>query len=219
MDYAQRQRDPTKHLLGIVFVGLLHVFLVYALVTGLARKVVDVIKKPIETKLVEEVKPPPPPPEAPPPPPPKLTTPPPPFIPPPEVQISVPVPVTQTITAVTTTPPPAPVAIAPAAPPAPAHVPVRVAPSVRVGKDCPEPDYPAASKRLEEIGEVRAKFLVDVDGHVIKAEVEKSSGHRRLDDSVIAALMSCKAIKGVGTVDGKPEQSWGRVIYTFRLVD
>lgn len=217
MDYAQRQRDPTKHLLGIVSVGLLHVFLVYALVTGLARKVVDVIKKPIETKLVEEVKPPPPP-EAPPPPPPKLTTPPPPFIPPPEVQIAVAPPPQATISVQTNTPPPAAVAIAPAPPPAPAHAPVRIAPSIRIGTDCPEPPYPAASRRLEETGKVRVRYLVDVDGRILKAEVEGSSGHRRLDDSVVQALLSCK-VKGVGTVDGKPEQSWGRVVYEFKITD
>ena len=48
MDYARRQRDPTRHLLGIAFVVLLHALVIYALVTGLARKVVEVIKKPID---------------------------------------------------------------------------------------------------------------------------------------------------------------------------
>jgi hypothetical protein len=33
MDYAQRQRDPAKHLVGLSIVGLLHVFIIYALVT------------------------------------------------------------------------------------------------------------------------------------------------------------------------------------------
>ena len=48
MDYARRQRDPTRHMLGIAFVVLLHALVIYALVTGLARKVVEVIKKPID---------------------------------------------------------------------------------------------------------------------------------------------------------------------------
>src|SRR5688500_20389532 len=69
-------------------VGLLHLAIGYALVTGLARKVVEVIKAPLETKIIEEVKKPPP--DQPPPPPPKMAAPPPPFIPPPEINIQVP---------------------------------------------------------------------------------------------------------------------------------
>ena len=66
MDYAQQQRNPLKHLISFSLVVLLHVIVIYALVNGLARKIVDVIKKPIETKIVKEQKAPPPP-EAPPP--------------------------------------------------------------------------------------------------------------------------------------------------------
>jgi protein TonB len=117
MNFAQRQRDPRKHLVGITAVILFHGFIVYALLTGLAKKVVDVVRAPIETKVIEEVKKPPPPPEVVVPPPPKLEAPPPPFIPPPEVQIAAPPPQQPTITAVTPTPPPAPVEIAPAPPP------------------------------------------------------------------------------------------------------
>ena len=64
MDFTQDERNSTKNLTGIIVVVLLHVFIVYALVTGLARKVVEVIKQPIETKIIEEIKPPPPPPES-----------------------------------------------------------------------------------------------------------------------------------------------------------
>ncbi len=117
MNFAQRQRDPRRHLIGFTAVVLFHVALVYALVTGLAKKVVDVVRAPIETKVIEEIKKPPPPPEIVVPPPPRLEAPPPPFIPPPEVQIATPPPPQPTITAVTPTPPPAPVVIAPAPPP------------------------------------------------------------------------------------------------------
>lgn len=89
MDFAQQQRNPAKHLAGLTFVALLHIFIIWALVNGLATKVIDVLKKPIETKIIEEVKPPPPP-EPKLPPPPKLLAPPPPYIPPPEVQIQQP---------------------------------------------------------------------------------------------------------------------------------
>jgi periplasmic protein TonB len=86
-------------------------------VRGVAKKVVDVVRAPIETKVIEEVKKPPPPPEVVVPPPPKLEAPPPPFIPPPEIQIATPPPPAPTITATTPTPPPAPVVITPAPPP------------------------------------------------------------------------------------------------------
>ncbi len=122
MDFSKRQADPRKHLAGITFVILFHALIVYALVTGLAKKVVEVVIAPIETKVLEEVRKPPPPPEVVVPPPPKLEAPPPPFIPPPEVQITAPPPPVPTITAVTPTPPPAPVVIAPAPPPPPVVV-------------------------------------------------------------------------------------------------
>ena len=91
MDFSKRQADPRRHLVGITFVILFHAFIVYALVTGLAKKVVDVVRAPIETKVIEEIKKPPPPPEVVVPPPPRLEAPPPPFIPPPEVQIQQPI--------------------------------------------------------------------------------------------------------------------------------
>jgi periplasmic protein TonB len=129
MNYSQRQADPKRHLVGISAVILFHVLVVYALVTGLAKKVVDVVRAPIETKVIEEIKKPPPPPEIVVPPPPKLEAPPPPFIPPPEIQIANPPPA-PTITATTPTPPPAPVTIAPAPPPVAAAPAPAAAPAV-----------------------------------------------------------------------------------------
>ena len=80
MDYAQQQRNPAKHTVGLGIVIALHVLLGWAIVSGLARKVVDVIKAPIETKIIEEVQPPPPPPPENLPPPPKFAPPPPSFV-------------------------------------------------------------------------------------------------------------------------------------------
>lgn len=71
MDYAQQQRTPGRHMVGFGIVLALHVLLGWALVNGLAQRMIEVIKAPIETKIIEEVKPPePPPPENLPPPPP-----------------------------------------------------------------------------------------------------------------------------------------------------
>ena len=74
MDFARQQRDPARHLIGIAFVVLIHAIVIYALVTGLARKAIEVIKKPLTATIIEEIKAPPPPP--PPPPPKKIVEPP-----------------------------------------------------------------------------------------------------------------------------------------------
>lgn len=128
MNFAQQQADPRRHVVGMAVVILFHVLVVYALVSGLAKKVIDVVRAPIETKVIEEIKKPPPP-EVVVPPPPKLEAPPPPFIPPPEIQLATPPPPQPTITAVTATPPPAPVVIAPAPPPVVAAAPAPPAPA------------------------------------------------------------------------------------------
>ena len=72
-DYASRQRKPTKHLMGLGLVVVLHLLLFWAISSGLARAFVKKIKGPVEAVLLEDAKPdiPPPPP---PPPPPKPST-------------------------------------------------------------------------------------------------------------------------------------------------
>ena len=177
MNYSQQQADPKKHILGISAVILFHVLVVYALVTGLAKKVIDVVRAPIETKVIEEIKKPPPPPEVVVPPPPKLEAPPPPFIPPPEIQIATPPPA-PTITATTPTPPPAPVVIAPAPPPvavAPAPPPPAAAPApVTVGVVCPNVQtvmgnsgYPRdATKQGLEKGSAVVEWIVTAAGEI-----------------------------------------------------
>ncbi|MEN9358172.1 MAG: hypothetical protein RL695_2343 [Pseudomonadota bacterium] len=216
MKYTGQRKGPANHMVGFTAVVLLHVVVAYALMTGLARQVVEVIRAPIETKIIEEIQKKP---EAdkPPPPPPKLAPPPPPYIPPPEVNIAVQPTAapTNAITAVTTVkpvappPPVAPVVTAPARPP------VRVAPVINAAHSCEKPEYPAASKRMEEEGTVVVNFLIEVDGRVVDSKIEKSSGFDRLDQAARNALGKCKF--KAGTIDGKPEQSWASIKYTWRL--
>ncbi len=129
MNFSERQADPRRHLVGLTVVILVHAFIIYALVTGLAKKVVDVVRAPIETKVIEEIKKPPPPPEIVLPPPPKLEAPPPPYIPPPEVQIATPPPPQPTISVAPSPTPPAPVDIRPQAPAPTAPAPAPAAPA------------------------------------------------------------------------------------------
>ena len=49
MDFSKRGPEPQKHALGITMVIAFHAIVIYALVTGLGKKIVDVIKQPIET--------------------------------------------------------------------------------------------------------------------------------------------------------------------------
>jgi protein TonB len=212
-DYASRQRKPTKHLVGLGLVVLLHLLLLWAINSGLARSFVKKLKGPVEAVLLEEQKPDIPPP--PPPPPPKNLPPPPPsYVPPVEVPVSAP-PAANAIAAVSNTP-------QPVAPPSPAPVVVSAPPAapVRTGAvvnsaNCEKPEYPSASRRLEEEGTVSLRFLVGVDGKVIQAEVEKSSGFRRLDEAARAGLAKCQFKPA--TLDGKPEQAWASMKYTWRL--
>ena len=216
MSYAD-PHDSGRRLSGLMIVVAFHIVLGYALVEGLARKIVEVVRQPLETKIVEEIKPPPP--DKPPPPPPKLLTPPPPYIPPPEVQVQVPV-SAPTITAVTTVKPPEPVP-PPAAPPAPpppapvkAHVPVRMA-AVVDARACEKPPYPAAALRANETGVVLLNFLIDVNGTVLESKVERSSGSRRLDEAAREGLTLCKFKPA--TVDGKAERTWSRIEYQWKI--
>ena len=100
MALARQQRNPVKQIVGIAIVTVLHIGIIYALVNGIARRVVEVIQQPIVIKIMEEVKPPPP--DVPPlvalP---MLAAPPPPYIPPPEVHIQTPPQQQNVITAVT----------------------------------------------------------------------------------------------------------------------
>jgi protein TonB len=60
--YGRRDPNPVRRYAGIGAVLLLHIFFIWALMNGLANKVVQIVQKPIETKIIEPVKPPPPPP-------------------------------------------------------------------------------------------------------------------------------------------------------------
>jgi protein TonB len=206
MSYAE-PRNPATRLTALAAVAVFHVVLIYALMHGLARQIVEVVRPPLETKIIEDVRRPPldtPPP----PPPPKLATPPPPFIPPPEVRVQVPVQPAPTITAVVPTPPPAPIP-PPAAPRAVVGTPARA--------NCEKPPYPSASRRAGEIGVVRMSLLIGADGRILENKLARSSGYKRLDEAAREGLRECKPKPAI--VDGKPERSWVTVDFIFSLTD
>ncbi|MDR2031947.1 MAG: energy transducer TonB [Azoarcus sp.] len=183
MSYALRQRDPRRHLTGIIFVIALHIVVIYALIHGLAREVVKVFKTPLDVRLIEEIKPAPPPPPPPPPPPvrriaarPRPAPPPPAYVPPPEVQVPVPVEPSPIVAVQAEPPPPAP-APEPPAPPAP-PAPVAAA----IGVTCPNHldirsrvPYPPQALRLNKSGEVLAEFIVDEHGGIGSVRIVRST--------------------------------------------
>ncbi len=185
MDFARQQRNPARHLVGIGAVVLLHVLIGWALVSGLARKVVEVVKGPIEVKVIEEViKKPPPPPEVVPPPP-KLAAPPPPFIPPPEIAIAPPPTPAPTISVVTQEAPPAPQAPViqrvpetptPPAPPPPAVRSAQVA-CANYREVMSSIRYPREALLDGLEGDVLIEFTVTANGQIRDPVIRKSS-HR-----------------------------------------
>lgn len=223
-------------LTGLAWVLLLHGLLFWALHAGLGRTVAEKLPTVVQALLLTDTRPATPapaaaPPKTPPPPPPaqpapKTTPPPvPAVVPTPAMDLPVAAATTSAL-GVTAAPPaipsalpattpalasaPAPVAAAPSRSPAPA----RTAAGVNINQ-CEKPEYPSASRRLEEEGTVALRFLVGVDGKVIQSEVEKSSGFKRLDEAARAGLSKCQFRPAL--VDGKPEQAWASIKYTWRL--
>lgn len=202
MDFARQQRNPARHLIGIGGVILLHVLVIYALLTGLARRVVEVVKGPIEVKVIEEeIKKPPPPPEVLPPPP-KVAAPPPPFIPPPEIQIAPPPAPAPTITAVTQEAPPAPQAPviqkpveAPPAPPPAIRSAAVVCANYRevMGSIA----YPREALLDNVEGDVVIEFTVAANGQ-IRDPIIKSSTNRIFNRVSLNAVQSGLRCQGQG---------------------
>jgi protein TonB len=212
-DYASRQRKPTKHLIGLGLVVILHLVLFWLVNSGLARTWVKKINTPVEVLLLADRQPDiaPPPPPKPPPPEPRPLPAPARSAPAVDAPVSLAAPAPQAIPAA----PPAPQPPSPA--PSAAAVrtdPVRTAAVVNAAQ-CEKPEYPTASRRMEEEGTVSLRFLIGTDGKVIQSEIDKSSGYKRLDEAARAGLSRCQFRPA--TVDGKPEQAWASMKYTWRL--
>jgi periplasmic protein TonB len=190
MNYRYQPKDPSKRYTGLIFVIALHAFLGYALISGLARKGLDIIKKPLEAVVIQEV-----------------IIPPPPFIPPPEVtpQVS-----TAPVIVAAPTPPPAPVVIAPPPPPAP-PAPVAPPPAPKapvkadIGLVCPtrvQPEMPRKALQDKTSGVVVAQIVVK-DGAV--KDVTILSGPRVFHAAVRSAMLQYKCVNEPGEVSATQE--------------
>jgi len=213
MPYQQAQQNSPGRIVGIGFVIVLHIGIVWALMTGLAREAMQVVTGPIETKVIEEPKverePPPPPP------PPKFKTPPPPFVPPPEVTIAEPPPTTPPISNVSTARPPEP-APPPRAAPAPSGPTVSARPDA---KSFTRPEYPSMSVRLGEEGSVILNLTCSAEGRVSNASVDTSSGFPRLDEATIKEANRGRWKCTPAQENGQAVASQFKFKYTWRLQD
>jgi len=179
-----------SHAVGVGVVVAVHLVVGYALISGLAQRVVDAVRQPVDVHLIEEVKPPPPEPPKPivktvP----RQAPPPPAYVPPPVVQVAAPAPpviavVTQQPQAdVKPVPGPAPVAVPPA-PPAKAE-------PVSIALVCPTMVKPELPRRAEQEGlggAVRAQATIR-GGKVVQVEILSSKPRGLFDASVRSAML------------------------------
>lgn len=185
MAYADQDGMSTNRLVSVIIVILLHAFLGYALVTGLAYDAVTAIKEKMTVVDVKEEEPPE---EEEPPPEPEKQIEPPVVSPPPLVKTVTPPP---TITTVQNPPPSAPI-VPTAAPPAPSAPPPPPPPVAKRPNPIPKGnpgnwantnDYPSRALQQEREGTTGFRVTVGANGRVTDCQVTSSSGHPDLDQA------------------------------------
>jgi len=187
----QNKKSTGERSVGLIFVVLFHVLLVWGLASGLAHDLTAKVSEVLQTKVVEddkpkdEVEPPPPPPDT--------KIPPPDFVPPPSFDFVPDAGPTTAIQAIAKTPAPA---AAPVTTTKPKGKPTNT-----------KPEYPAASIRAGEEGVVGINIYVTEDGRVGDVKLEKTSGFDRLDDAVLKHVK--RAWKFTPCMEGeKPVACW-----------
>ena len=89
-------------------------------------------------------------------------------------------------------------------------------PDVRPALDfssCSRPVYPEEDARAKHAGTVTVYFLLSPEGKVLDSKVQKSSGHRALDEAARSALAKCSFTPP--RAGGKPVQAWTAVQYVW----
>lgn len=79
----------------------------------------------------------------------------------------------------------------------------------------PRPPYPPMSKRLREQGKVVVRTLIGVDGTAQQAEIKQSSGFDRLDQAALATALRWRYVPGKRA--GIAETMWFNLPFTFVL--
>ena len=107
----------------------------------------------------------------------------------------------------------APVAAEAVAPAAPARVELPSTDADYLNN--PRPAYPPLSKRMGEQGKVVVRVLIGADGLPQKADIRTSSGFERLDQAALATVMKWRYVPGKRA--GAPEAMWFNVPINFVL--
>ena len=210
MAYADQDGMSSSRLVSIVIVALLHAFLGYALVTGLAYEAVQQVKAKLNVVDVKEEEPPE---EEEPPPEPEKQIEPPVVSPPPLVQTVSPPPTVRTVD----TPPPAAPIVPTAAPPAPSAPPPpppvakrpNPIPKGNPGNWANTNDYPSRALQQEREGTTSFRVTVGPDGRVQSCTVTGSSGHADLDDATCKNIQRRARFDPALDANGQPTSgSW-----------
>jgi protein TonB len=175
MMMAPSSRWTPERIVGVGFVGLLHVIAVYALVTGLAQKIVRVVQPdlivtmdPVQEQKQQQVTPP------------KLpdlpSTPQDQAVMPPEIVIA--------------SDTPAQISLPPTQPTQPTtpSVPDTIASSI--SSTHTTPPYPGMARKLGEQGTVKLRLTISPQGIITGADVVQSSGFADLDQTTVSWVMS-----------------------------
>jgi len=209
-------------IIATVAVIVIHAAAIYAVLTGLAARVVKELPQAL---TVEVVRPPPTKPKTIPPPPtkPELQHPEVATIPPPEIQISVPPPPTNAVTVVKPqlhAPPlrPQPQATVQPPPTAPPKAAVQPTGATPLGATHTKPPYPPLALRLNEEGTVVLAIDVGTDGRVTGTSVVTSSGHDDLDQAAQNWVQEHWRYKPA-TVSGQPVATRVRASIVFNVKD
>lgn len=195
--YAPEPSLSPKRLAAIAGVVLVHVALIIGLKNGLSRHVMDLIREPLDVKIIEEeitID------KAPPPPPVNIDVPPP-FVPPPEVQINLPPPpVSTAIQAVTNTQP----VIQPPTPLPPGPPKYTKVVRAKIGRFPNSDDfYPPSAKRMGREGITTVRVCVGPNGRLSEVPaVTESSGDKTLDEGAVKYAQAGRYV--AGTNDGVP---------------
>ncbi|MBK7250272.1 MAG: energy transducer TonB [Gammaproteobacteria bacterium] len=186
----------------------LHVFLAWALATGLAKQVIELVAPPIDADIVEQVENPN---EPPPPPPPEMERPPV-EVPPPAVSIDIPIETTTSTALTNVTDKPRPVA-----PPPPPKTVQKVHARIDPKRfPSSEEYYPPSAKRLGQEGSPVIRVCVGPDGRLTEPpSVAQSSGTAALDEGALKVAKAGRYI--AGTEDGKPVTDCLTFKVTFQL--
>ena len=79
----------------------------------------------------------------------------------------------------------------------------------------PTPAYPALSKRLGEQGKVVIRTFIDADGTAQQAQIKQSSGYDRLDQAALATALKWRYVPGKRA--GVAEAMWFDVPFNWVL--